>query len=285
MKLKNIAVCYIARFSRKKDVTTSKMQLNAFLDSYRLFNAGVEHQKWIILKGGLAFDLLSHVKNIAPEFNVLMASDRGYDLHAYTQFITAVRPSWAFCLNSSSKILVANWLEAFTTAAVTTSSVFVGNTGSWSSHSDPAHHDPNQSCTNLLLNIKNSLRSKRYKNQYLTFPNPHVRTNGFLIDANIWLEFIGRNCPKTKKECHLLESGMSGLTNHILNSGGRFVLVDRFGTVYDHRDWVFDGAFRTPKQDEHIIISDNQTRHFSEKASKVQQARLCFETWRTNFKL
>ena len=108
------------------------------------------------------------------------------------------------------------------------------------------------------------------------FPNPHIRSNGFMLERKTLLNFFPLIEP-TKKAAYGFESGPESLPAKILSSGRRLALVDRNGVVYDQDRWPESNTFRLGTQ-ENIMIGDNQTRSF-DALSKQERATHVMMTW------
>lgn len=93
------------------------------------------------------------------------------------------------------------------------------------------------------------------------FPNPHLRTNGFMIDRELFLALLPPTIA-TKGASYLFESGPDGLTAQLLRQGKKVVVVGRDGTRYDVADWPRSRTFRLGDQ-ANLLMHDNQTRAFA----------------------
>lgn len=93
---------------------------------------------------------------------------------------------------------------------------------------------------------------------FARFPNPHIRSNGFIVRRTDFLRF---NVEPTKKSTYGFESGPNGLSITMLHEGKRLVLVDRNGRCLEPDQWPTSGCFRSGNQ-ENLMIADNQTRSF-----------------------
>ena len=93
------------------------------------------------------------------------------------------------------------------------------------------------------------------------FPNPHVRSNGFVIRRTHLVEYFGNSGVISKQESYLFESGVDGLTRKFLKNKMRAVVVNNSGNIYDVDRWLFSKTFRLEGQ-ENLLIQDNQTRNF-----------------------
>jgi glycosyltransferase involved in cell wall biosynthesis len=112
--------------------------------------------------------------------------------------------------------------------------------------------------------------------KFAPFPNPHIRSNGFMISRKRFLELRGVDI-KTKFDANVFESGVDSMTNQIRRQGLKAVVVGRSGLGYDVADWARSGTFRLGDQ-ENLILTDNQSRNFSSMTpgAKATYARM---TW------
>jgi hypothetical protein len=75
----------------------------------------------------------------------------------------------------------------------------------------------------------------------------------------------------------MLESGYESVTNQILASGLRPVIVDCNGMVFEREEWPFSKTFRQSNQ-ENLMVNDNQTEAYS-TADTVYRAELSRRAW------
>lgn len=99
------------------------------------------------------------------------------------------------------------------------------------------------------------------------FPNPHLRSNGIMIERKLFLEFQG--IEKTKFSCCIFESGYDGLTNRILRKGLKILLIGADGVAYPPEEWPKSQTFRLDKQ-KNLITSDNQTASYQAMSKPVR---------------
>ena len=109
------------------------------------------------------------------------------------------------------------------------------------------------------------------------FPNPGIRTNGFIIRRLHLLPFCHRLSPMIKNESYIFESGWQSLTRTILEQGFRVLVVNADGTNFDVADWPKSQTFRAGGQQK-LMVHDNQTRRF-EASTIVQQQLLAYMSW------
>ena len=75
-----------------------------------------------------------------------------------------------------------------------------------------------------------------------------------------------------------LESGWSGLTRQLIESGEQVRVVARDGTSFDIADWARSGTFWQAGQ-EQLLVGDNQTGRYI-AADADERARLTEMAWR-----
>jgi len=112
--------------------------------------------------------------------------------------------------------------------------------------------------------------------QFPRFPNPHIRSNGFMLRRDLLLSL--RVSPTaTKIDANLFESGALSLTQKLRRTGLSAIVVGKDGRGYDVPDWWRSGTFRLGDQG-NLLIADNHTRAFAvmSDGARVAHARM---TW------
>jgi len=94
--------------------------------------------------------------------------------------------------------------------------------------------------------------------RFESFPNPHLRTNAFMVDRATFNN-LQTGIVKRKMDAYLLESGRVSFTRQVLNSGLRTLVVASDGSFYDQDKWPLSNTFFQGDQ-EMLLIADNQTR-------------------------
>jgi hypothetical protein len=120
------------------------------------------------------------------------------------------------------------------------------------------------------------LRFDHFLVHYVRYPNPHIRTNAFMIERDRFLALRGSSF-RTKLGGYKFESGRQSLTRQILAQNLRPVVVDRNGRVYDMADWKSSSTYWTGQQ-ANLIAADNRTRDYSEGSQQIR-ARLQADAW------
>lgn len=111
--------------------------------------------------------------------------------------------------------------------------------------------------------------------EWRAFPNPHIRSNAFLIRADTFRAL--RNYVVTKEHAYAFESGPNNMTGQIIRSGQRAVVVDRDGEVFEIDEWPKSGTFRSGNQSG-LLVHDKQTRNFM-RFNSCERTTLQRMTW------
>ena len=106
------------------------------------------------------------------------------------------------------------------------------------------------------------LRNKEplnYSGSFPAFPNPHLRTTGFAVRANLLLLTFDRY-PQYKHEAFQYESGYSSFSRRIVNLGYRVLHCDYDGNYEDFDQVSKPTSFRVQKG--RSLVSDRESRRF-----------------------
>ncbi|MBC7490412.1 MAG: hypothetical protein H7240_11050 [Glaciimonas sp.] len=112
---------------------------------------------------------------------------------------------------------------------------------------------------------------------YPPFPNPHIRSNGFVIRRRHLLPFFDKSRRMSKNESYLFESGAKSLTRQLIKSQLRAVVVNSAGNIYDVEEWPRSQTFRLDIQ-QGLLVQDNQTRSF-QKLNSAEKDVNEFMSW------
>jgi hypothetical protein len=98
--------------------------------------------------------------------------------------------------------------------------------------------------------------------EYGRFPNPHIRTNAFMMERE---RFLSLNfwCFKSKNDAYKFESGRRSMTRQILQQRLTPIVVDRNGEVYCITEWKSSSTFWIGEQS-NLIIADNRTADYAD---------------------
>lgn len=239
--------------------------LDAFMRSYRAHPAGFPHKLIIAYKGfadesdaGDFARLLSGQAHTA-----IFAPDGGYDIGTYA-WVARRFPATFFCfLNTESVIVAPDWLKLLCRAAAIPSVGIAGATASYQSllADHLAAHRQAPSPRNVRELVRWSpFNTWRHRLQYPPFPNPHLRTNAFVVRQDLWLELTRRSI-RTRRDASRFENGTDNLTVRVNRRGLKVVVAGRDGKIFDLDEWPRSGTFWQGEQ-ENLLVEDNQTRKF-----------------------
>jgi hypothetical protein len=255
--------------------------LSRFLSSYEQFSAGSSHQLVFLLKG-FAPKLpspLSKLLDRVPHSRV-NCPDRGFDLGSYFFASERLTESLVMFNNSFSVLQGDRWLAKLLDAYNQPRIGVVGATGSWESLSGNYLHqrfDPIQSrFRGLLAKAKALAAGLPLLSLFPTFPNVHMRTNGFLLAREDFLKLRPRMI-RTKLDAWLFESGRNSMTRQILRRGLGVLVVGRDGSVYGPDEWAQSMTFWQHQQ-ENLLIQDNRTAAY-ERGNEEFRAKRSASAW------
>lgn len=92
------------------------------------------------------------------------------------------------------------------------------------------------------------------------FPNPHIRSNGFMVRRERLGLFDGMTMRTKDDACHF-ESGPNSLTAQIRRSGQSAIVVGRNGQGYEVAQWPQSATFRLDDE-VNLLVTDNHARAF-----------------------
>jgi hypothetical protein len=120
------------------------------------------------------------------------------------------------------------------------------------------------------------IRFDRHLLPYAPYPNPHIRTNAFMVERD---RFLTLRIPsfRTKWDVYRFESGRDSLTSQIIAQGLKPVVVDRNGDIYELAAWKASSTYWIDGQ-KNLIAADNRTRDYSD-GTPSDRARLQAHAW------
>jgi hypothetical protein len=278
------------------------LPLRRFVESYRDYPAGAEHELVILLNnvpGHKRSDLLAELEGV--RHHVLDLAEPLQDLAAYAQAAERLEHERLCFLNSHSEILVPDWLAKLDWALDQPRAGLVGATGSWASTRSWVLHSyflrtpyrghiperriareqflaielerdgiPIEDSPELVRRtLGDSLRAK-----LRTLPDMPIQILGFekfpayhlrtnaFMAARATLGRVRVGPIETKMDAYRLENGRHSLTRQVQAMGLRTLVVASDGTTYDHEQWPLSHTLWQGDQ-ENLLIADNQTRSYS----------------------
>jgi hypothetical protein len=203
----------------------------------------------------------------------MFVSDFGFDVRPYLKAGREQPHDFFVFLNSFSRILVPGWLDHLLRPMRQPGVGLVGATGS--------HQSPLSDSALLRREKKKLLRLGRYavsiRGRFAPFPNPHVRTNAFMVPKAVLTRVRSRPI-LTKWSAYRFESGLESLTRQVMAAGLKPLLAGRDGEAYEPPEWPQARTFWIANQ-ENLLVADNQTRAYEQGAPAFRE-RLAFFAWR-----
>lgn len=274
----SVAVVYIARGKDAGMEAAIK-----FFTSYKMHNSGMNHSLYVVQKGWGDDYKIKALEKLCAEVSakVVPLPDNGYDWGAYIRIAPTISEKYILFLNSHSEILTDNWLSIFYKHLNKEGIGAVGATGSWSTWSysrpywEPSFKSSIQFFIRLLFEIKKYLVNGR---KYPCFPNPHLRSNAFMIENSIFQDYCKTKLiPLDKADSHLLESGFKSLSNYLKNKNLKILVCGKNSESYSTSSWPISNTFRSVNQ-ENLIIADRQCRIYF-NSSDFSKRVLSFKSW------
>lgn len=234
--------------------------LERFLRSYEAHPAGAPHELVVVFNGQRSEAELTPFRAAlaAVKHRALVIARPGLDIRSYT-LVVQYYAYRAYCfLNSYSVLLADEWLAKLAGALALPGVGVVGASGSWES-----------SYGGLLVStiartervrVRDTARLLFYRTAFSPFPNPHIRTTGFMARADV-LRRVRWPSVRTKRAAHSFEGGRGGLTRQVERLGLQALVVGRDGAAYAQADWPSSGTFRQGGQ-ENLLIGDNRSHDY-----------------------
>ncbi|MDX6541666.1 MAG: hypothetical protein QOI71_3276 [Gaiellales bacterium] len=231
--------------------------LERFLASYRAHPAGLPHRLMIVLKGfAKPEDASGHLQLLEGiDYDSMFYALPTLDLPAYRAAAEALAASHLCFLNSESVLLAPGWLRTLYEAVADPGVGIAGATASYE-------------------RIHSLIPARRRR--WPPFPNPHVRTNAFMLSRELLLSARWPDVA-TKARAWELESGVDSLTRHAWSRGLGARVVGRDGTAYRPHEWPASATFRSGAQ-ANLLVADNRTREW-DAAGASERAKLTRRTW------
>ncbi|MDI1299683.1 glycosyltransferase family 2 protein [Methylotenera sp.] len=266
-----------------------------FLVSYQLNHGGINHDFLLVFKGfSQSSDLKAYREILKPfQYLSLEIPDAGFDLTAYFKAAEVFGNQYRFfCfLNSFSEVLDANWLKKLYQHSLNSEVGLVGASGSWQSHNINFkskikvifdYDGPFASkafwkkCIVLLVE---SVKHTLIRIDFPPFPNPHIRTNAFLISSSL-INTIKMNPILSKYDAYKVESGYEGLSQQIMRMGKKILIIGKDGKAYKKEGWNKSQTFWQSNQD-NLLVADNQTRDY-QYGSLGRRRYLSMSAWQAS---
>ncbi|MBO9506224.1 DUF5672 family protein [Thalassospira sp. A3_1] len=228
-----LAVVYLNRAKTKEE----RDSCERFIKAYQRFYPSVPHEFYVVNKGFSVNELSEQYmlfKDLLPRF--INVNDEGLDLEAYRKAAIQIEEQTVFFMNTHSEPLQHGWLDKLYSAF--TSGNDVG-----------------------LVGCSGNMETRYpFTEGFPDFPNFHVRSNGFMISRQDYLDLLAERPLENKMKAYQFESGYQSMTSVIEASGRQALVVGRKGPVRPGALWRA-GIFRSGKQ-QNLLLADNRTRAY-----------------------
>jgi hypothetical protein len=298
-----VGVVYLYRFAEGEG------PVRRFLETYRNHPAGADHDLHVVLKGFPDSDSAARGRALFENipFDSVEHADIEYDVGSYRYAATVVPNRRLLFLNTFSQILADHWLAHFDRALDLPGIGIAGATGSWLANTAPYEaaikfvldkmrgskaqwqlDAPGEERQHIAYPAQHG--SEGLLRQYLSapadylrkfyaygrYPNPHIRTNAFMMERD---RFLSLQFPRlaTKSDAHKFESGRRSMTKQLLRQKLAAVVVDKNGKVYGVSEWKSSATFWSDEQ-ANLIIADNRTSEYAAADRSLRQ-RLEKRAW------
>jgi hypothetical protein len=270
----SIEVFYLARGSNPVDLT------RRFAESYLAYPAGICHRLTLICKGFQNQQQIAEHRSLfgGASLSVFEVPDSGYDIGAYRIAMETSRSDLCCFLNSHSVICAPGWLATLAECALDSKVGIVGATASYESAFTNARATITVSKSGYRAWLRRFFRLVRNWAYFPAFPNPHIRTNAFMIRRDVFQRI---RWPRSISKLGALrfESGRLSLTRQVLKMGLNVVIVGRDGQHYGASDWPSSGTFRQNEQ-QNLLVADNRTTEYATAAPEFR-SELTIKAWGT----
>lgn len=243
-QLPDLAVVYLNRAATGIEMAARER----FIKAYQRFLPAVPHELYVVNKGFPAERLSEQYmlfKDLSPRF--INVDDHGIDLEAYRRAASQIEEPIIFFMNTHSEPLQHGWLDKL--YDVFTSSPQIGLVG----------------CSGNMETLHPFFPG------FPGYPNYHIRTNGFMVARQDYLEMVADRSLETKSQAYQLEGGRRSITKMIQASGRQALVVGSRGAVEPRILWRA-GIFRSGNQS-NLLLADNQCRVY-QAASLIGKLKL-----------
>lgn len=237
----SLAVVYLNRCKTEFE----KRGRDRFIKAYLRFRPSVRHHLYIVNKG-FELDALQAEYDffhaLSPAF--ININDEGFDLVAYRKAALQIDAPIVFFMNTYSEPLHAGWLDK-------AYEVFIS--------------DKQVGLVGLSANLETHYP---FLPGFLKYPNYHIRTNGFMLGRQSYIDALENRPVESKLQAYQFEAGEWSLTRTIQASGRHALVVGKKGVVPPGKLWRAC-IFRSGNQG-NLMLADNQTSIYQDASMLVK---------------
>lgn len=263
---KKILVCYlITKFDNEDTLLT-------FLKNYRNFTSGYPHELLICFKL-FNNEKLKIFRRLLTNINYTEFIDEyfenDFDLGSYSRVALKYSSRHIFFLNSYSYPICDDWLK-----------IIIKNYDENSILATSASYESLLSSVKLKKIYKifhYLIKLIQYKKFFYPFPNPHIRTTGFLIKGSEYSKFMNNKLIKSKIDAWKIESGKYSLTNYFKSLNYNIFVINSDGKKFLEKDWKKSQTYNYSDQNK-SIISDRHIRKYH-NLNTIEKLKFQDDTW------
>ena len=247
--------------------------LEQFLDNYKKFNSGYDHELLICFKSFKNIENITHWKNVINKrsINFVDYTDiqekSDFDINSYLRIAKDYVDRHILFLNTYTKPNCNNWLKIFINHYKNKS--IIGATASMASLSSQFlnfFYDKHSKFQQLRWGIKHLIHVK-------LFPNPHIRTTAFFLSAEDLLSLNYNKIKLTNKiETNYFEAGRYGLSSQLLKKGFELILINSDNKSFQIKEWKNSETFCLGSQKK-LIFVDNRTEEYANCSREEREKR------------
>ncbi len=259
----------------------------SFVESYLEHPAGCDHDLVMLFNGIGKEEEAAPYHDHLKEKNIRYTSyclRSGQDIEAYYHVAARLQHHYALFLNSYSCIMAGQWGAFFLNAVRSEGVGAVSATGSWQSYYSTVFMRERIGWEREKGAIGRFRRYKLYVKTLLywrflfkPFPNPHLRTNAFIVDRLVFLSISRPAAFPSKFNAYVYESGRKGFSGQLLRRGLQLLVVDCRGMTHPPTAWRDSGTFWMGQQ-ENLLVADNQTWKYTTGTSDFKR-KLTYFAW------
>lgn len=260
--MSSVAVIYLVW------VPLGLLPLERFLASYTRFPASLPHELIVVFNGHQTPAELApfheRLRNIPHVTRIFEMPQQ--DIASYLAVTQTCSQNYLCFLNSYSEVQTASWLQKLYQPFHSPTVGLVGATGSWES----------RQIVVPLRNLRTWLRYRLHNRRWPTFPNPHIRSTGFMLARETMLR-LSLPPIRTKEDAYQFESGFGSMTRQIQSWNLQTLLTDRDGSAFAPPEWAQSRTFRACDQSQ-LLITDNRTQLYQD-ADAATKRQMSLMAW------
>jgi len=265
----DIIVCYLCT---KFDDLDS---FDYFIKNYKKYDSGLKHKLLICYKMLNAksiylrenkLNAIKHIQYLDP------SSQNDFDFGSYYRVCKKFPKHKIFFLTGSDYPIKKFWLKNIVKHYDVNS--LIGTSASYQSLLSSLKLKKFYKIIDFLINYF------KLKKNFPVFPNPHIRSTGFLIFAKNYIQFYKNKSCKSKFDAWKLESGKDSLTNFFISKKYMVYVVNSDGNKFNINQWHLSKTFNYAEQDK-FIISDKHTRKYLNLKNN-EKKKFQLSTWGIN---